>query len=447
MSETIERLQSMRLNRPSAVQRGLAAALDLGSSKVSCALLKFDQRLMRDEKSRSPRLRPAVRVEGAATLQSRGIRLGEIEDREEVVNLVRQLLARARGQSRTLIDHAYVCTSGGKPTSNNLFHSVAIGGNEVSSDDVAGVISECKLPDLPDNRTLLSVQPVNFSVDQRSTVTRPIGMRGHRLSADLHMVDVDLSTFDSIMDVLGSCNLDVCGIVSSAHVSGLAALVEDERDLGGACVDIGAGVTSISVYFKGQLVCARTIKLGGQHITADISRMLSISESAAERLKSMYGSLYFDPRHEGKEIEILSATRGARKISHSSLFRLIRPRMEEILEEVNLVLDGMEFEALPGQRIVLTGGCSNMQGLDELARDILGSHVRFGRPLRLSGLPQEISGPQYSALVGTCLDALTPQIDISDFLDSGNALARFAPGNALAEKPWSRTIQWMASNW
>ncbi len=447
MSEAVDRLQAMRLNRPAAVQRGLAAVLDLGSSKVSCALLKFDQRLVRDEGTRSPRLHPAVRVEGAATLQSRGVQLGEIEDQDEVVNLVRQVLARARGQSRTLIGHAFVCTSGGKPTSNNLFHSVAIGGNEITREDVAGVVSDCKLPTLPTSRTLLSVQPVNFSVDQRSTVSDPIGMRGHRLSADLHAVDVDRATFDNIISVLESCNLDICGIVSSAHVSGLAALVEDERDLGGACVDIGAGVTSISVYFKQQLVCARTIKLGGQHITADISRMLSISESAAERLKSMYGSLYFDPRHEGQEIEILSATKGARRISHSSLFRLIRPRMEEILEEVNLVLDEIQFDALPGQRIVLTGGCSNLPGLDELARDILGSHVRFGRPVRLSGLPQELSGPQYSAVVGTCLDALSPQIDISDFLDPSNGIGGFGSGNGPVERPWSKTLQWMASNW
>ncbi|WP_181950772.1 cell division FtsA domain-containing protein, partial [Escherichia marmotae] len=74
------------------------------------------------------------------------------------------------------------------------------------------------------------------------------------------------------------------------YASGLAALVDDEVELGCAAIDMGGGTTTISVFAEGRLIHTDAIGLGGHHVTTDLARGLSTRIEDAERLKVVHGS-------------------------------------------------------------------------------------------------------------------------------------------------------------
>jgi hypothetical protein len=130
--------------------------------------------------------------------------------------------------------------------------------------------------------------------------------------------------------------------------------------------------------------------------------------------------------------------RERRQVSRSELIGIIRPRVEEILEEVRARLDAAGFEYLPGQRIVLTGGGSLLPGLDSLASKILGRQTRIGRPLRIHGLPQAMTGAAFASAVGMALHASHPQDECWDFE---------VPADRKGALRVRRAMRWFRDNW
>jgi cell division protein FtsA len=170
-------------------------------------------------------------------------------------------------------------------------------------------------------------------------------------------------------------------------------------------IDLGGGTTSCGVFSDGHLVHADAIAVGGHHITMDLARGLTTTVSAAERLKTLYGTAISsgsDDRdmvavpHMGDDDE----REVVRHVPRAQLVRIIRPRVEEILELVRDRLRNAGYAAQAGRRIVLTGGASQLLGLPEVARRILDGEVRIGRPLGIRGLPEAGKGPSFSAAVG-----------------------------------------------
>ena len=88
----------------------------------------------------------------------------------------------------------------------------------------------------------------------------------------------------------------------------------------------------------------------------------------AERLKTMHGGLVATGLDDREMIELPSILgdwdHDRRQVSRSELIGVMRPRVEEILEEVRARLDASGFEYLPSQRIVLTGGGAQIPGLE-----------------------------------------------------------------------------------
>ena len=167
------------------------------------------------------------------------------------------------------------------------------------------------------------------------------------------------------------------------------------------------------------MIFADAIRIGGLHVTRDICQALHVSEQVAERLKTFHGGLIATGRDDRDYIELPTPleemAEDRRRISRSELIGVIRPRMEEILEDVRALLDASGFEYLPGQRVVLTGGGSQLQGIEELATRVLGRQVRRGKPLRVLGLPQAATGPGFSSVVGLALHTVHPQDECWDF--------------------------------
>lgn len=270
----------------------------------------------------------------------------------------------------------------------------------------------------------------------------PRGQIGNRLSCDMHLLTVDATVLKNLVYCIKRCDLELAGIAASSYVSGISSLVEDEQELGAACIDLGGGTTGVSIFIKKHMIFADTVRLGGDHITRDISKALQVSQTVAERIKTFNGGVIATGMDDRDMIEIGGETgdwdHDRRTISRAELIGIMRPRVEEILEEARRSLDLAGFEHLPSQQIVLTGGGSQIPGLDGLAPRILGQQVRIGRPMRVHGLPQAATGASFSSAVGLCLFAAHPQDEWWDFE---------APSEIHPARPIKRAVKWFKDNW
>lgn len=443
MTDLYASQRAMRNMRNSALQRGVIAILDVGSSKIACLVLRFDgERFMGGDGVGALAGQSSFRVIGAATTRSRGVRFGEIDAMGETERAIRTAVQAAQKMAQTRVDHVIACFSGGAPRSYGLAGQVEIDGETVSEQDVARVLAASDVPDYGAHREVLHAQPVNFALDHRSGLSDPRGQIGQSLACDMHMLTVDSATIQNLLYCIKRCDLEVAGLASGAYVSGISALVEDEQELGAACVDLGGGATDVSIFMKKHMIYADSVRMGGEHVTSDIAMGLQIPTATAERIKTFYGGVVATGMDDREMIEVGGDSgdweKDRRTVSRAELIGIIRPRVEEILEGVRECLDAAGFEHLPSQQIVLTGGASQIPGLDTLAPKILGQQVRIGRPLRVQGLPQAATGAAFASAVGLSLFAANPQDEWWDFE---------IPAERYPARSLKRAVRWFKDNW
>lgn len=435
--------RAMRQMRRAAIQRGVIGVIDIGSYKVAALVLKLEQGDVR----KTPGIgnmagQAGFRVIGAGTTQSCGVRFGEIAAMAETESAVRTALQAAQKMARMRVDHVIVCLSGGAPRSYGLAGEVAIDGAAVVENDIAQVMANCDMPDIGRGRDVLHAQPINFALDHRSGLSDPRGQSGRALSCDMHMVTIDTALVRDICTCLRRCDVEVAGVSASAYATGMAALVEDEQELGAACIDLGAGVSGVSIFMKKHMIYTDSVRMGGALVTSDISQGLQVDFATAERLKTIHGGVQATSMDDREMIEIGSNTgdwdKDRRTISRSELIGIMRPRIEEILEHLRARLDAAGFSHLPSQQVVLTGGAAQVPGLDGLAARIFGQQVRLGRPVRVRGLPQAASGPAFSSAVGLCVLATHPQDEWWDF---------DLPIQSYPARSLKRAVKWFRDNW
>ena len=444
MADLYELQQAMRAMRQSALQRGALAILDLGSTKIGCLILRFDglDPSLASDQVGSLAGQSSFQVVGSAITRSRGIEFGEISSMQEAERAIRTVLQSAQKMANLRVDHLIACFSGGGPRSYGLNGVVKIENQIVRDEDIARVLSSCDLPDIGDGREILHAQPVNFALDHRSGLIDPRGQIGNNLDVDLHMLTVTAKTIRDLAHCVKRCDLELAGVASAAYVSGRSTLVEDEQELGAVCIDFGGGSTSYSIFLKKHMIFAGSIMLGGNHVTRDISLGLQVPMAVAEKIKTKNGGLIATGIDDRDLIEVGGETgdweHDRRTVTRSELIGIMRPRIEEILEDVRTQLEIAGFYELKSQKFVLTGGTSQTPGLDTLASRILGQQVRIGRPIRIHRLPQAYSGSSCSALVGLALFAAHPQDEWWDFE---------LPNTSYSSRTVRKAVRWLRENW
>ena len=443
MTDLYQSQRAMRNMRRAAMQRGVIAILDIGTFKIACLVLRFDGpgRLGEQDTVGPMAGQSSFRVIGAATTRSRGVRFGEIDAMPETERAVRTAVQAAQKMANVRVDHVIACFSGARPRSYGLVGETHVQDRVVSEQDVARALAACDVPDIGEGREVLHAHPVNFALDHRTGLGDPRGQVGTRLACDMHMLSVDAAAVQTLLLCINRCDLEVAGIASSAYVGGIASLVEDEQELGAACIDMGGGTTGLSVFIKKHMIYADSVRIGGDHVTSDISKGLQVPMNIAERIKTRHGGVHATGMDDREMIEIGGDSgdwdKDRRSVSRAELIGIMRPRVEAILEEVRAQLDAAGFDSLPSQQIVLTGGGSQIPGLDGLAAKILGQRVRLGRPLRVQGLPQAATGPAFSGAVGLCLFAAHPQDEWWDF---------DIPADRYPARSLKRAVKWFKDN-
>jgi cell division protein FtsA len=311
------------------------------------------------------------------------------------------------------VESLIVSLSCGRLGSETFSAGLDVAGREVTEADIQRVLEAGSLHTAKDGRAVVHALPIGYALDGNRGIRDPRGMLGQRLSVDTHVVTADSAPVRNLEICINRAHLEVETMVATPYASGLSSLVDDEAQLGVACVDIGGGTTKIAVFADDHFVHVDGFALGGHHVTMDLARGLSAKLVDAERLKTLHGSVI---AHESDERDIVSVDPVSdddvpQQVPRSTIVQIIRPRVEEILEVVRDRLHASGFAGRVGRRIVLTGGGSQLTGLGELARIILGRNVRLGRPVGIAGLPDAARGAAFATSVGLLIYPQVAQVE------------------------------------
>lgn len=389
-------------DRDSAQRRsGIITVLDIGSSKVCCMIA----RLLPSEGGRALSQRThRVKIVGIGHQRSEGVKSGVIVDLDRAEQAVRLAVDAAERMAGITVDSLIVNASAGRLRSEKASATIKLGGHEATMSDVSRVLSAGARQALMADREVVHSLAVGFSLDSERGIRDPRGMVGDTLGVDMHVVTADTVPLRNLELCVNRSHLSVERLVATPYASGLAALVADEAEMGAACIDMGGGCTTISVFLDGKFLHADALPIGGNHVTMDLARGLSVRLEDAERLKVMHGSALPSSSDDRDMVAVQpigsDESEQPLQVPRSVMTRIVRARVEETLEMVRDRLGRSGYGHLVGRRVVLTGGASQLTGLPEAARRLLGRNVRLGRPLGVAGLPEAAKGPAFSAPIG-----------------------------------------------
>jgi cell division protein FtsA len=379
----------------------ILSAIDIGTSKIVCLIARLDPT---DSATALRGRTHRCRILGIGHQCSRGIKGGAVVDLDAVETAVRLAVDAAERMAGVEVESVIINATGGRLRSQRFEASVPIVGNTVGEHDVHSVLEACSALGGRDGRAVVHALPIGFAVGETRHIQDPRGMIADELGAEMHVLSADAAAVRNLMLAVERCHLGIEGMVATPYAAGLSVLAEDEAELGTALIDLGAGTTSVSVFSGSTLTFVDAFAVGGNHVTTDIARGLGIRLADAERLKTLYGACHSSVSDERETIAAVSAGgEDGDPPSHlpkAQLIAIVRPRIEEILE---LVRDRLKSSGLPahaGRRLVLTGGASQLTGVQEAARRIIGGRVRIGRPLGIQGLPESAKSPAFAAAVG-----------------------------------------------
>src|SRR5262245_22640664 len=378
----------------------MVAALDVGTSKIACLIARLKPQNAQETLRRRSHM---IEVVGFGHTLARGMKAGAVVDLADAEQAVRQALDLAERSANMHLKSVVVSLSAGKPLSELMTATVNVASKTVSDGDITRVLSAGSQHSVRPGRVVLHSLPIGYSLDEVTGIRDPRGMLGRRFGIDMHAMTADVAVVRNLILAIERCHLDVGALVASPYAAGLAVLADDEADLGAALVDMGAGITTIAVFAGGRFVHGDGFAVGGHHVTMDIARGLNTRIAESERIKTLYGSVLAGGSDERDMIAIPPVDdghEGPQFVSRAQLVRIVRPRVEEILEMVRDRLNASPFAAESRGRVILTGGASQLTGLVELATRILGRQVRVGRPLGVAGLPEEAKGPAFAATAG-----------------------------------------------
>lgn len=412
----------------------LVAALDIGSSKIAC----FIGRVVDDE--------GAFEVLGVGHHASAGIKSGTVTDIDKAESAIRQTVHAAENMAANVMKgyplrEVVVNLPGVHAMSHGHTADVQIAGHEITDNDVRRALAKAQEQVVSDEYELVHTIPVGYRIDGHDGIREPRGMHGQNMSVDMHMVTGDIGALQNMASCIERSHLDISALCVSAYASGLSSLVEDEMDLGCTVVDMGGGVTSFSVFHGGHAIYTDAIPIGGEHVTSDIAKGLTTARNDAERLKILYGSAMASHADENELIDVPRLGEDTplepNHVPRSLLVGIIQPRVEEIFELVRARLKDSGLGSMLGRRVVLTGGASQLPGLKDLGQHVLDKQLRLGKPIRLSGLPDAVSGPAFTTVAGL----LTYVSDHAHEMPA-DIMAQVEPGTL-----WERTKLWLHENW
>jgi cell division protein FtsA len=371
----------------------LVAGLDIGSAKTTAIIGEVVGDLPKH---------PVIKVLGVGQARTTGMRRGVVADIEETTRSIRKAVQDAERMAGVQVHDVYSGIAGEHVQAMISKGIVAVSGDEIVRSDVDRANEVAKAVAIPAERELLHALPQEYAVDKNSGIRDPVGMTGTRLETEMYLVTIGSSPALNLRKSVERAGYTVRELVLEPFASALAVLTEDEKELGVALVEMGAGTTDLALFHEGKIRHLGTIAFGGNNVTSDIVHGLGVTQGDAERLKERYGCAY-EPLVDPADVIQLPSTvaQGDRQIPRELLAHIIHQRMDEIFDLVQAELATAGYAGRLSAGVVLTGGAAAMQGVAELAGDVFGTGVRVGVPAeKLSGLSDSVEAPRFATVVG-----------------------------------------------
>jgi len=377
-------------------KKSIYSAIDVGTTKTCAVIASMTEN-------------NAMRVLGVGITPTRGVQKGIVVNIDEAKVAIKDAVKKAEHSSRLKMESAYVGVTGKHISSLNNRSAVAISRSDrlVSHDDLGRVLDSAKSIEVSNDRELIHVIPRQYILDGNVGVKNPVGLHGFRLDVDAHIITAAAAAIQNVVKCIRGINIEVEDLVLEPLASAEAVLRPDEKDAGVILADIGGGTTDIAVYRDGSVWHTSVISVGGYQVTRDIAIGLGIPFNIAEELKKKYVNLSYAPSGEPEKVEASGLGIGdGHTILRQDLDEIIRARIEEIIRLIPMELPASEYSAVIPAGLVLTGGASNLPGIETLAQDLLHMPVRIGVPTGMAGLSDILYDPAYSTVVGLLLWAV-----------------------------------------
>jgi len=370
-----------------AKREELIVGLDIGTTKIAAVVGELTD--------------DGLNVIGVGTHPSSGLKKGVVVNIDSTVASIKHAIEEAEHMAGVEISSVYVGIAGAHIKGLNSHGVVAVKGKEVRELDVQEVIKHARAVAIPLDREIIHVLPQEYIVDGQDGIREPIGMSGVRLEAKVHLVTAAVTSAQNIVKCCNRCDLHVADIVLEPLASSHAVLDEEEKELGVALIDIGGGTTDIAVFYEGAIVHTTVLAVGGHQLTNDIAVGLRTPRGDAERLKHRHGCAMSALIADSDTIEVPSVGgRAPMVVPRRMLTEIIEPRVEEIFSLVRHELEKAGFHELLGSGAVVTGGTSLLDGMPDLAAQVLDMPVRRGLPKGVGGLVDMVGSPAFATGVG-----------------------------------------------
>ena len=335
--------------------------------------------------------------------ESKGLRKGLIVNLDSTVSSIRRAVEEAESVANVPVESAVIGVAGNHVRGVNSRGGITLGTRprDIEREDVRRAIDAARNISLPDDREVLHVLPHEFRVDAQDGIRDAIGMIGHRLEANVHVVTSSVAATQNLVTAANKAGILISDTVLEPLASAESSLTQDERDLGCCLLDIGGGTTELIVYGGGVVRHTSAVPIGGDHFTNDLAVGLRTPIPEAEKIKRRNGCATSELLRQDGAIEIASVgDRPPRIIFARALTDIIEPRAMELLAMIrdDLRRAGLETQIPAG--FVLCGGGARLYGFDELIEQSLHLPVRIAEPKGLAGLPEQVAQPEYATVIG-----------------------------------------------
>lgn len=422
--------------------KGPFGIIDLGSSKLACLIAEASA----DRE---------INFIGQAIHAADGIRNGEITDMDLFSTAIGRTVAAAERNAGITIKTIHIVTPAGKPQLSNHKAEMPLPDQMVSRRDMRRLAIEQAEAKAPEGYVIAQRQIYDYSIDGKGGIDNPNGMSGSHLTMSFSLLALQKNSHANLCQAVRLNHLQIGHIHHSAAVSGLSCLTEDSRNLGTLIIDFGGGTTSLALFLQGKIKHASTVRMGGQNITRDIARMLSISTADAERIKAIEGSVLPGLIQASAPVRMAFPTQGdnfvrsnvnieqdmisldtGQAVQRHLLVDIIRIRLEEILEAVDQQLYQAGLPTAKHYNLAITGGASQITGLPDFLTDYWKKPISMSTPTALSDPDGQISGGSFAASIGMAL-----------FVQRTEEESRSDPAvNAVGKGSFSRLRNWFKQN-
>ncbi|MES2613834.1 MAG: cell division protein FtsA [Bdellovibrionota bacterium] len=389
-------------------------SLTLGSSHTSLVAVRLEQKssfyeseFHRFQDMASPR----IQILGASRLSNNGaIKKGIVSSIDALSSSILEVIDEVERQTGLHIENVMACIPCMSAQFDNHTENYLVKNVEIRQADVQKINNSVFNLKAPPGFEYMHAIPGSYTVDGKSEINNPVGMRGSQISLNFYRVYMPQADLHNIARSCYNAGVRVQRFVYEPLAAAEGALTEDEKEFGCVSISIGTYLTHVVVYLNRVPVFSKEFNLGSHHITKDLAIGLRTTQAEAERIKKDVGRAF---QNSTKDIFEKIDIRGVdgleyHTVTRQDVIQIIEPRVQEILETVYLELKKTKLLSKATKGVILSGGGALLNGISIATEKIYGHHARIGHPIAISGSTEGLKSPLWSAPIGAFSDLFKP---------------------------------------